>query len=764
MERKYLMDKNIKKIISELTLEEKAGLCSGADFWHTKAVERLGIPNVLLSDGPHGMRMQADKCDHLGIADSETAVCFPAACATACSFDRELLGEMGSDLGNECRASGISVLLGPAVNIKRSPLCGRNFEYFSEDPYLTGELASAYINGVQKHHIGTSIKHFAVNNQEFRRNTISAEVDERTLREIYLAGFENAVKNAQPKTVMCSYNQVNGVQSSENKRLLTDILRDEWGFKGYVVSDWGAVYHRVKGLMAGFDLEMPASGGENDAEIVRAVKSGELDESVLDTAVERMLTVLSDYLENPEDAVFDKDADHGEARRIACESFVLLKNEGALPLPAGDAAKIAFIGEFAEKPRYQGGGSSHIHSYRVTDALSYSRKYADISFAKGYDNSAENGAPELADEAVKLAAGSDAAVLFIGLPEIIESEGYDRQDMKLPEYQNALVEKCCDVCDNVIIVLQNGAPVEMPWIDRVSAVLETYLGGEAGGEAAADILFGKVNPSGKLAETFPLRIEDNPSYLWFNGHGRFVGDDKKVTYSEGIFVGYRWYDSRKMNVLFPFGHGLSYTQFEYSNITVSSDKFSDDDTLTVTADITNIGSREGKEIVQLYISDKTGMVIRPEKELKGFEKVHLMPNETKTVTFTLDKRSFAYYDTDISDWIIPDGKFEILVARSSADICLKAEITAHSKIRKPFVVDLNTVISEFYGNDEAMKIVMELASRFTGSDGDEAISDEMIRKMLDSSPIRQRKMFAQLSSDEVNDVIARLNDIYKGYK
>ena len=525
------MERDLKKIVSEMTLEEKAGMCSGLDFWHLKEVEHLGIPKVMVSDGPHGLRKQDEKGDHLGINDSIKAVCFPPAVLSACSFDRGLMEEMGKAIGREAQANDVSVVLGPAVNIKRSPLCGRNFEYYSEDPYLAGEIAAAFVKGVQSQHVGTSIKHFAANNQEYRRMSSSSEVDERTLREIYFPAFETAVKKAQPYTFMCSYNQINGTFASENKWLLTDVLRGEWGFKGYVMSDWGAVNDRVKGLEAGLELEMPASGGDNDAMIVKAVKDGALEEKILDQAVERILRIIFEYADHRKPQEFTMEKDHEEAQHIAEESMVLLKNENHI-LPLKTSEKAAFIGGFARNPRFQGGGSSHINCFKTTNVLDSVPCDAQVVYAEGFPADRDFYDKALADEAVKAAAEADKAVIFAGLPESFESEGYDRSHMRLPECQNRLITEILKVQPNTVIVLHNGSPVEMPWLGEIKGLLETYLGGQAGGAAAANILYGKINPSGKLAETMPLKLSDNPSYLNFGG-------GEKVEYREGIFVGYQ---------------------------------------------------------------------------------------------------------------------------------------------------------------------------------------------------------------------------------
>ena len=737
-----------------MTLEEKAGMCSGLDFWHLKEVEHLGIPKVMVSDGPHGLRKQDEKGDHLGINDSIKAVCFPPAVLSACSFDRGLMEEMGKAIGREAQANDVSVVLGPAVNIKRSPLCGRNFEYYSEDPYLAGEIAAAFVKGVQSQHVGTSIKHFAANNQEYRRMSSSSEVDERTLREIYFPAFETAVKKAQPYTFMCSYNQINGTFASENKWLLTDVLRGEWGFKGYVMSDWGAVNDRVKGLEAGLELEMPASGGDNDAMIVKAVKDGALEEKILDQAVERILRIIFEYADHRKPQEFTMEKDHEEAQHIAEESMVLLKNENHI-LPLKTSEKAAFIGGFARNPRFQGGGSSHINCFKTTNVLDSVPCDAQVVYAEGFPADRDFYDKALADEAVKAAAEADKAVIFAGLPESFESEGYDRSHMRLPKCQNRLITEILKVQPNTVIVLHNGSPVEMPWLGEIKGLLETYLGGQAGGAAAANILYGKINPSGKLAETMPLKLSDNPSYLNFGG-------GEKVEYREGIFVGYRYYDTKEMDVAFPFGYGLSYTTFAYSNLKLSMENPTEKDTVMVSADVTNTGKSAGKEVVQLYIRDLTGSAIRPEKELKGFEKVFLEPGETKTVTMELNKRSFAWYNTELHDWFAASGDYEILVGASSRDIRLTETLYLNSSQRLPMHVHMNTTLGDLLRNPEtaeaAKKLIQKYLSGEAGSEAaSEAVSEEMTMAMTDSMPLRALMGFAGVSRKELDSVIEKLN-------
>lgn len=755
------MKRDVKGIIREMTLEEKAGMCSGKDFWHLKGVERLGIPEVMVSDGPHGLRKQAAEADHLGLNESIKAVCFPTACATACSFDRDLLEEMGERIGDECQAEDLSVILGPAVNIKRSPLCGRNFEYFSEDPYLASQMAAAHIKGVQSKNVGTSIKHFAANNQEHRRMSCSSEVDERTLREIYLAAFETAIKEAKPDTVMCSYNRINGEFASENHWLLTEVLRDEWGFDGYVMSDWGAVNDRVKGLKAGLELEMPASGGTTDKEIVEAVKNGELDEAVLDRAVERILNIVFKFADNRQEGKFDKEEDHKLAAKIEAESMVLLKNEGVLPLPT-QGKKIVFIGKFAEAPRFQGGGSSHINSFKITGALEAVKEVAQVTYAQGYDIKEDVIDQDMLNQAVETAKEADVAVIFAGLPDAFESEGYDRSHMRMPQCQNTLISEIAKVQENVVVVLHNGSPVEMPWADEVKGILEAYLGGQAVGQAEVDVLFGKANPCGKLAETIPYKLADNPSYL------NFPGDGQTVAYKEGVFVGYRYYDTKEMPVRYPFGYGLSYTTFEYSDLQLSADKIKDTDTLKVTLKVKNTGDRAGKEIVQLYVADKTGAACRPVKELKNFVKVELQPQEEKTVEMELDKRSFAWYNTQIHDWYAASGEYEILAAASSRDIRLKKTVYVESTTELPIHVHVNTTIGELLENPRTKAVIEgmtdSLIQHMGGSSGDEeeesaaseAISKEMSLKMMENSPLRTLRSFMGMSTGEIQELIVKL--------
>lgn len=729
---------DIKALVAQMTLEEKCGLLSGQDFWHTKSVERLGIPSVMVSDGPHGLRKQDQEADHLGMNDSIKAVCMPAACATAASFDREQIYAMGQAIGNSCQHESLSVVLGPAVNIKRSPLCGRNFEYFSEDPYLTGEMAASFINGVQSKNVGTSIKHFAANNQEHRRMSSSSNVDERTLREIYFPAFETSVKKAQPWTVMCSYNRLNGTYASEHPWLLTEVLRDEWGFEGYVVSDWGAVSNRVAGVKAGLDLEMPASGGVNDRKVMQAVLTGRLEEKYVDLACERILRINYKYLENAKpDTPWDKEADHQLSAKIAADCMVLLKNEDSL-LPLDREDTVAFIGEFATKPRFQGGGSSHINCFKTTSALE-AAEGLKVTYAQGYSVARDEATDEMIAEAVAAARNAKVAVVFAGLPDAYESEGYDRTHMRMPACQNALIEAVAQANPNTVVVLHNGSPVEMPWIGKVKAVLEAYLGGQAVGLATVRVLWGDVNPSGHLPESFPKKLSDNPSYLFYGG------EKNETDYREGIFVGYRYYDRKEMDVLFPFGHGLSYTTFDYSDLWLSSGDITDQDTLTATVTIRNTGDRAGKTVVQLYVRDAESTPLRPVRELKGFEKVELQPGQTKQVTFTLDKRSFAYWNQEIHDWHVETGTFHIEIGQSSRDIRLTESVVVHSTVALPKKYTMDTIVMDVLDDPDATEALKPLIEAIGGSlnpqqdtseAAKEAVTDEMSMAMLKYMPLR----------------------------
>ncbi|PFI38294.1 glycosyl hydrolase [Bacillus cereus] len=758
------MKRDIKKIISQMTLEEKASLCSGLDFWNTKGIERLGIPSIMVTDGPHGLRKQAKGADHLGIYNSIPSTCFPSAVGLASTWNKDLINQVGVALGEECQAENVGVLLGPGANIKRSPLCGRNFEYFSEDPYLSSQMAANHVKGVQSQGIGTSLKHFAANNQEHRRMSVDAIVDERTLREIYLASFEDVIKEAQPWTVMSAYNKINGEYASENNYLLNDILKDEWGFEGFVVSDWGAVNERVAGLANGLELEMPSSFGIGEKKIVDAVNGGELSVEKLEQAVERLLYIIFKAYDNQiENAVYSKDAHHQLAREVASESMVMLKNEDSI-LPLKKEGTVAIIGEFAKQPRYQGGGSSHINPTKLESILEeiemVSGEKTNILFEQGYNLASDDVDENMINEAKKIAESADTVVLFVGLPDRYESEGFDRKHLQMPENHVQLIEAIAEVQSNIVVVLSNGAPIEMPWIGKVKGILEGYLGGQALGGAIADLLFGDANPSGKLAETFPKVLSDNPSYLNFPGEG------DKVEYKEGVFVGYRYYDKKNIEPLFPFGFGLSYTNFEYSNLSVNKKEIKDTETVSVTVNVKNIGSTVGKEIVQLYIKDVESTVIRPEKELKGFEKVELQPGEEKTVNFTLNKRSFAYYNVELKDWHVETGEFEILVGKSSREIVLQDNMYVQSTTIIQKTVHRNTLLGDIFADPILAPIakgLMEKALKDSpfGSmaEGDSDVS-EMMDAMLNYMPLRALVNFSAgaFTEEMLSEIIGVLNN------
>ena len=688
----------IANLITNMTLEEKAALCTGAGPWTTTPVERLGIPEITVSDGPHGVRRLEDL--HAFVSASLPATCFPTAASMASTWDVELIHEVGEAIAEECIALEVDIVLGPGVNMKRIPSCGRNFEYYSEDPFLAGEMGVSFINGVQSKGVGTSLKHYAANNQEYQRSTISSELDERTLREIYLPAFEVAVKEAKPWTVMCSYNKLNGTYAAENRKLLTEILREEWDYEGFVVSDWGAVHDRVEALEAGLDLEMPGPRDRRVKAVVDAVRSGNLDESVLDEAVRRILAIVLRAAETKKGGSFDVDVHHALARRVAGEGMVLLKNDGILPLKGH--MHIAVIGRSAKEAYFQGGGSSHINPTRLDNPYEELQKIAadaQLSFAEGYPGD-ESFDQALIDEASMNAQSAEVALLYISLPATKESEGYDRPDLDLTSHQVAMINAVAAVQPNTIVILNNGAPVVMSeWIDGTAAVLEAWMMGQAGGGAIADVLFGKINPSGKLAETFPLKLVDTPAYI------NYPGENGAVRYGEGIFIGYRYYDAKEVPTQFPFGHGLSYTTFNYQNPKVSSQNFQDVDGLTVSVDVTNTGKVAGKEIVQVYVHDHESRLVRPTKELKGFAKVELQPGETKTVTVTLDFRAFAYYHPAYRQWITEDGDFDVLIGASSADIRCMKTVTLQSTLDLPSILNRDSTLREWTEDPRGMSVL-----------------------------------------------------------
>lgn len=688
---------DIESVIQQMTLEEKAAMSTGATAWTTTPVERLGVPEILVADGPHGIRRTPD-IHSLGLLGLP-ATCFPTASSLSSTWNPELVWELGQALAEEAIALKVDVVLGPGNNMKRSPLCGRNFEYLSEDPYLAGEMATALINGIQSKGVGASLKHFAVNNQEFERFRINAVVDERTLREIYLPAFEAAVKHAKPWTVMCAYNKVNGEYCSEHHELLVDILKNEWGFEGFVVSDWGAVHDRVASLRGGLDLEMPGPRERRTQAVVDAVRSGTLDEAILNDSVRRILKVVFKAAQTPKGGDYNQAAHHTLARKIASEGMVLLKNNGILPLQ--DAGTVAVIGRSAKVAHFQGGGSSRINATQVDVPFNELRSQlpnTELTYSEGYTDG-EGFQQGLIDEAVSIAGSADVALLFISLPTSKESEGYDRPDIDLTEQQVALIKAVSAVQPKTVVILNNGSCIAMSsWIDGVAAVLEAWMMGQAGGGAIADILTGKVSPSGKVSETFPIKTEDAPSHINFPGGGG------EVRYGEGIFIGYRYYDAKGMPVLFPFGHGLSYTTFAYNNAKLSSSTFKDVDGLSVSVDVTNTGKVTAKEIVQVYVHDQKSALVRPEKELKAFAKVELQPGETKTVTLWLGFRAFAYYHPAYKQWITENGDFDILIGASSADIRCTETATLQCTLDLPSILDRESTIRNWLEDPRGLAV------------------------------------------------------------
>lgn len=756
---------DLSSIINQMTLEEKAALITGASAWTTPPVERLGIPELLVTDGPHGVRRVPDI--HALGAPSLHATCFPTAALLASTWDGDLLYTMGQALAEEAAALGVGVLLGPGINMKRSPLCGRNFEYFSEDPFLAGELASGLVEGIQSKGVGTSLKHFAANNQEFQRFSIDAVVDERTLREIYLPAFERVVKRAKPWTVMCAYNKLNGVYCSEHHELLTEILKQEWGFEGLIVSDWGAVHDRVAALKGGLDLEMPGPKPHRTQAVIDAAKAGELDAAELDEAVSRILRIAFIAARTPKGGEFNAAGHHALARKVAAEGMVLLKNDGILPLT--NPQRIAVIGRAVKHPHFQGGGSSHINPTQVDipfEELQELAGSATLTYSAGYpaDDSFDQA---LIDEAVAAAQAAEVALLYIALPSYKESEGYDRTDLDLTRQQVALIRAVSAVQPRSVVILNNGSAVAMTeWIDGVAAVLEAWMMGQAGGGAIADILFGVVNPSGKLAESFPLRLEDTPAFI------NFPGENGQVRYGEGMFIGYRYYDKKAAPVLFPFGHGLSYTTFAYNNVQVSTQSFRDVDGVTVSVDVTNTGMVTGKEIVQVYVHDRHSSLMRPLKELKGFAKVELQPGETKTVSIALDFRAFAFWHPGHKQWVTEDGEFDLLIGASSADIRECMTVKLQSTLDLPSLLNVESTVRQWLEDPRGrvvfqpvfQQMMAQMGAAFGGGDsdaGEGAIGMDMTNFIMET-PLRsilgfQEAMLPASADAIVSDLLRQVH-------
>ena len=664
-------------IIEKMTLKQKADYVTGEDFWHLREYGDLGLAGIMVTDGPNGLRKKDinKRSKGVGLGNSVAATCFPPAVTAACTWDTELIEKEGKAIGEECLAERVSVILGPGTNIKRSPVCGRNFEYFSEDPLLAGKMSASLINGCQSKGVGNSLKHFACNSQEAFRMVVNEVIDERTIRETYLPAFEIAVKESQPWTVMNSYNRINGVYASQNKWLQQDVLRGEWGFKGLIVTDWGASVDRIPGLENGTDLEMPSSGTLNTQRIIEAVKNGTLDIKVLDERVDTVVDLIIKSKPNLEkDYKYDKEAHHALARKVAEGSMTLLKNDGGI-LPLKEGQKIAVIGELAKAPRFQGAGSSVINATKLDNAYDcLAALGADVTYAAGYEKGKDVVNDALVSEAVNAAKAADVAVVFVGLTEEFEGEGYDRININMPGCHNDLVFKVAAANENTVVVLAGGSVVYIPWLGEVKALLNSGLGGQAGGAAVANILTGKVNPSGKTAETYPLCFEDNPTY------GNYPGGPVTSEHRESVYIGYRYYDKAKKDVLFPFGFGLSYTTFEYSDLKLSAASIKDTDTLTVSFKIKNTGSVDGAEIAEIYVADKESTIFRPEKELRAFKKVFLKAGEEKEVCVELGKRAFAYYNVNIGDWHVETGEFDILVGASSRDIKLSGTVNVESTV------------------------------------------------------------------------------------
>ena len=753
---------NINRLLADMTLDEKVLLTSGRDAWSTQPIDRLDIPSIWLSDGPHGLR-RAPSTDTWGYGDQLPATCFPTASALAATWDVELVRDVGAALGRESSALGVNLLLGPGVNIKRSPLGGRNFEYFSEDPYLSGKLAAAYIEGVQAQGVGTSLKHYVANNVETERMWANSAVDERTLNEIYFTPFEIAVRDAQPWTVMACYNRVQGEYGTQSPNMLTRKLKQDWGFEGIVVSDWDAVIDRVEGIRAGMHLEMPGKPGHLTNQIViEAIRNGDLDEAQLDVVVRDILRIVlratAVAVSTPDQNL---DEHHGFARRVAAEALTLLKNDDAvLPLSNKNHRKIAVIGEFAVSPRYQGNGSSEVKPSRVDNLMEVlAREYGadiEIEYTQGYSLADDVDFSQI-EEAAQLAAESDVAVVLAGLPLQYESEGIDRLHIELPPSHNQLIETVAETQPNTVVVLTNGSAVAMPWVDRVPGIVEAWLGGQAGAGAIADVLFGKVNPSGKLAETFPVRLEDTPAFL------NFPAEEGEVLYGERIFVGYRWYDERKITPLFPFGHGLSYTEFTYSDFEVSADVISNEDALTVAVTVANSGDTAGKEVVQLYVNDVEASVRRPEKELRGFQKLDLAPGEKQTLRFELDERDFAYFSTRQGRWIAESGDFEILVGASSRDIRMRHRVTLQSREELNYRFTEYSFFREFWSNPELKPRLIELMPKWLASQAGEGMptEDAVIQDFLQDQPLIKFPYFTlgEISADQVKAFVAQCNSL-----
>ena len=735
--------------MSDVPLSTKIALTGGKDFWHTNPVPETGLPEVMLTDGPHGLRKQISTVDHLGLGGSEPATCFPPAVGLSSTWSRETLEIVGRALGVEALVQGVGVVLGPGANLKRSPLCGRNFEYFSEDPFVTGELASAFVTGVQSTGVGSSLKHFAANNQETDRMRRDSQVDARTLREIYLRGFEKVVRLARPWTVMCSYNKLNGIRVSENRWLLTEVLRDEWGFDGFVVSDWGAVGDRTKALKAGLDLEMPGNAAHKGA-VATAHQAGEIDTETIDTAYARVERVLRRVVQAQASAPdsFDTAGHHAIARTAAEKAVVLLTNDGVLPLDA--TTKVAVIGEFARTPRYQGAGSSRVNPTRLDNALDAITAIVgrEVPFAPGFATGAQRTpTPDAHADAVSIAVDADVVLMFLGLGEAEESEGYDRTTLDLPAEQIALLDDVLAVNPNVVVVLSNGSTVLVPFAGRVRAVVEGWLLGQAGGPVLADVLYGRVNPSGKLTETIPHRLADVPSFL------HFPGDVTGVRYGEGLFVGYRGYDATHTEVAFPFGHGLSYTTFAYSELRV--DARGNDIAVEVT--LTNTGGRAGREIVQVYLAKAATAFVRAPRELKGFADVTLEPGDSEKVSLTIPGAEIACWNVHDDAWVVEGGDYVVEVGASSRDLRGSTSVTLKGTETARRLTPASTMAEALAtpGFRERLGALMAGSSTIAPPQNDDLGTD--MAKMVADFPLASMAAFTGLPDEKVLAVLDEIN-------
>lgn len=742
-------DKRAAELVAQMTLEEKLDLTIGGDAWHTHGVPRLGVEPVMMTDGPHGVRKAVSGAMGEGLRRSEPATCFPTASALGSSWDTALLEEVGAAIAEECLAQDVSILLGPGVNMKRTPLCGRNFEYFSEDPILAGEMGAALVRGVQSRGVGTSLKHYACNNQEWERMWISAEVDERTLREIYLRAFERVVKKAKPWTVMCSYNRLNGTLASEHPWLLTKVLRDDWGYEGVLVSDWGAVDNKVNALEAGLDLEMPGPGHNHTERMAGMVRAGKLSVAAVDRAARRVLALMLRGLANKKPgAVFDVDAHHALARRAAAECMVLLKNDGnVLPFDRSKLKKVALIGRFGEHPRYQGAGSSRVTPTRLDIPREELAKAlgskADLFYCEAYDADG-NITPESLVKAVALAQSADAAVVMAGLPEKHESEGYDRTTLAMPEGHNRLIEAVCRAQPNTAVVLMNGSAVEMPWLEEAPAVLEAWLGGQAVGGAIADVLLGERAPGGRLAETLPLALHDTPAYI------NYPGEAGRVRYGEGQYIGYRWYEKRSIAVQRAFGRGLTYSTFAYANLRLSSDRLAAGGTLTAEVDVSNTGGRAAAEVVQLFVQRPQSAFDRPPRELKAFTKLLLQPGETRTARLELAADDLRVWDMARDAWYLEPGVYEVRIGG------LEEAFTAEADPNAPRVhYTRNTTLRTLALDPRGLTALKAVLTKLPFGGGDLPVEEQ---QMMRAIPLRAMVNFGALTEEQLAELLRLANE------